>query len=319
MPTPLLFLAAVLIWGSTFLVITFQLGDVAPAISVFLRFALGSAMLFAWCLARHETIWITWRRQPWLMLQGLLNFGLSYVCTYHAENYLVSALVAVLFALMVFWNALGARLCFGTRLGWHTLCAAAVAMCGVVMLFSQALTDAWHAAGSQAGGNAGFLLGLLLAVVATLSSSAGNMVAVMVGRKHDNNVFVTTAWAMGWGALSVGIYALATGQSWHLPASPVYWSAMLYLALCGSVIAFTCYFTLINRIGPGKAAYTGVLTPVVSVLLSMRFEHYQPGAVGFAGMALCLAGVVWAISGKSAPLRLRAVRPSESDCPASTG
>ena len=51
------------------------------------------------------------------MMQGLLNFGLTYVCTYEAEGYLVSALVAVLFALMVFWNALGARLFFSTRLG----------------------------------------------------------------------------------------------------------------------------------------------------------------------------------------------------------
>ncbi len=127
------------------------------------------------------------------------------------------------------------------------------------------------------------------------------MVAVRVGEQADNNVFVTTAWAMLWGTISVAIWALATGQSWQAPWSPVYWGAMLYLALCGSVIAFTAYFTLINRIGPGKASYIGVMTPVVSVLLSMRFEGYRPGPVGFLGMALCLAGVVWAIRGKDIP------------------
>ena len=308
LPTPLLFIAAVLIWGSTFLVITFQLGEVAPAVSVVYRFGLGALILFAWCLVRRERLWIGWRRQRWLVLQGLLNFGLSYVCTYEAEGYLVSALVAVMFALMVFWNAIGARLIFGTALTWQTLCAAAVSIGGVVLLFSHSLQQAWQSLAPAAAGagvasaavvsKGHFMLGLALALAATLSASVGNMVAVRVGQDHDNNVLVTTAWAMLWGMLSVALWAVATDQPWVVPSTPLYWGAMLYLALCGSVIAFTAYFTLINRIGPGKAAYTGVLTPVVSVLLSMRFEGYQPGAVGLLGMVLCLAGVVWAVRSK---------------------
>ena len=296
MPTSLLFVATVLIWGSTFLVITLQLGEVAPAVSVVYRFGMGTLILFSWCAWRGERLWIDLRCQPLLMMQGLLTFGLTYVCTYEAQGYLISALVAVLFALMVFWNALGARLFFATSVTWHVVCAAALSICGVVLLFSHSLVQAWHTAEGP-GGN-GFLLGLVLAVVATLASSGGNMVAVRTGREHDNSVFVTTAWAMFWGMLSVAIWALITGQTWHLPVRPVYWISMLYLALFGSVIAFTAYFTLINRIGPGKAAYTGVMTPVVSVLLSMRFEGYQPGAIGFLGMALCLAGVLWAVRGK---------------------
>ena len=299
MSTPLLFLSTVLIWGSTFLVITFQLGEVAPAVSVVYRFGMGTLILFGWAIWRGQKLWVGWRRQPLLIMQGVLNFGLSYWCTYKAEGYLVSALVAVLFALMVFWNALGARLFFGSRITWHTLCAAALSITGVALLFSHSLDGAMHP--KPGSSSAGFILGLVLAIGATLSASAGNMVAVQVGRTHQNSVMVTTAWAMLWGMLSVAIWALATGQAWRLPSEPVYWLSMLYLALFGSVIAFTSYFTLINRIGPGKAAYTGVLTPVVSVLLSMQFEGYQPGAVGLLGMFLCLAGVLWAVRGKGAP------------------
>ena len=301
MSTPLLFISTVLIWGSTFLVITFQLGEVAPAISVVYRFGIGTLILFGWAIWRGQQLWVGWRRQPWLIMQGVLNFGLSYVCTYTAEGHIVSALVAVLFALMVFWNALGARLFFGSRITWHTACAALLSITGVALLFSHSLQGAWQ---PKPGSNsAGFLLGLALAVGATLSASAGNMVAVQVGRAHQNNVLVTTAWAMFWGMLSVVIWALATDQTWRLPVQPAYWLSMLYLALFGSVIAFTSYFTLINRIGPAKAAYTGVLTPVVSVLLSMQFEAYQPGTVGVLGMILCLAGVVWAVRGKGEPPR----------------
>ena len=55
-----------------------------------------------------------------------------------------------------------------------------------------------------------------------------------------------------------------------------------------SVIAFNAYFTLINRIGSAKAVYIGVVTPVISVLLSIQLEHYRPGPVEWLGMAVCL-------------------------------
>ena len=46
MSSPLLFVIACLIWGSTFWAITLQLGEVAPAVSVAYRFGLASAALF---------------------------------------------------------------------------------------------------------------------------------------------------------------------------------------------------------------------------------------------------------------------------------
>jgi drug/metabolite transporter (DMT)-like permease len=104
MSSPLLFIIACLIWGSTFFAITLQLGEVPPAVSVVYRFALASAVLFAWCAVRGDRLLLPWRTQRWLMLQGCATFAVSYICTYTSEQYLVSGLVAVLFALMVFWN-----------------------------------------------------------------------------------------------------------------------------------------------------------------------------------------------------------------------
>jgi drug/metabolite transporter (DMT)-like permease len=70
-------------------------------------------------------------------MQGFFTFGLSYVCTYNAEQYVVSALVAVLFALMVFWTPLLSRLVFGTPIPRKTWTAGVGAIAGVVLLF-------WH-------------------------------------------------------------------------------------------------------------------------------------------------------------------------------
>jgi drug/metabolite transporter (DMT)-like permease len=297
MPSPLLFLLASLIWGSTFFAITLELGEVAPVISVVYRFGLASATLFVLCALRGDRLWLGWKTQRWMLLQGFASFGLSYVCTYNAEQYLVSALVSVLFALMVLWNPFCNRLFFGTVLTWRIWAAAVVAMCGVTMLFFHSIAAAWT--DMRHGGSGHFLIGLGLALAATLASTVGNTVVVKI-RQHSANVMLTMAWSMLWGTLLVALWAQLNGEHWLLPAKPSYWYGLFYLAILGSVVAFNAYFTLIHRIGSQKTVYISVVTPVISVLLSIRLEHYSPGPVEWAGMILSLSSVAWALKAPAA-------------------
>jgi drug/metabolite transporter (DMT)-like permease len=292
MSSPILFAIACLIWGSTFWAITLQLGDIAPAVSVVYRFGLASAVLFTWCALRGDRLRLPWKAQRWMVLQGLATFAVSYICTYTSEQYLVSALVAVLFALMVFWTPICNRLMFGTPLTWRTWSAAAVSICGVILLFYDSIHAAWH--DILSGGSGHFLFGLALALTATIASTIGNVVVVKV-REESSNVLLTMAWTMMWGTLAVVAWALANGLEFRLPSSASYWGGLLYLSLFGSVIAFAAYFTLIHRIGSQKAVYIGVVTPVISVLLSIQLEHYRPGPNEWFGMVLCLSSVAWAL------------------------
>lgn len=270
-----------------------------PAVSVVYRFALASSVLFVICIGRGFKLQLPWRTQKWLMLQGMATFGLSYICTYQAEEVVVSGLVAVLFALMVFWTPLLGRVVYGTPIAPRTWGAGLAATRGVALLFYHSIGAAWRDV--QAGGSGHFLLGVVLALVATIASSAGSIVVGKV-REQSSNVMLTTAWSMFWGTLLVAVYAVATGQRFMPPPTLSYTLGLLYLSIFGSVIAFLAYFTLINRIGPQKAVYIGVITPVLSVLLSIQLEHYRPGPVEFLGMILCLASVAWA-------LRAPAVKP----------
>jgi drug/metabolite transporter (DMT)-like permease len=305
MPSYVLFTIASLIWGSTFWAITLQLGEVPPAVSVVYRFALASATLFAWCLLRGDKLWLPWRVQRWTLLQGFFTFGLSYVCTYNSEQYVVSALVAVLFALMVFWTPICARIAFGTRIPGRTWGAGAAAIAGVTLLFWHAISGTLH--GSQPGSQGGqdhLLLGLVLGIGASIASSIGSIVVGKV-REQSKNLMLTTGWSMFWGTCMVALWCLASGQEFIIPRKLSYVLGLLHLSIFGSVVAFICYFTLINRIGSNKAVYIGVITPVLSVLLSIRLEHYRPGPVEWLGMAVCLGSVAWA-------LRAPAAKPSPS-------
>jgi drug/metabolite transporter (DMT)-like permease len=303
MSSPLLFVIACLIWGSTFFAITLQLGDVAPAVSVAYRFGLSAAALFAWCAVRGDKLMLSWRAQRWLMLQGGATFALSYICTYSSEQYLVSGLVAVLFALMVFWSPILNRIVFGTPVSWRTWNAGIIAVAGVTLLFFHSIQGAWH--DIMTGGEGHFLLGLGLALTATVASTVGNLIVVKV-RVESSNVLLTMAWSMMWGTLIVAAWVLATGQSFTLSSEPKYWGGLLYLSLFGSVIAFAAYFTLIHRIGSDKAVYITVVTPVISVLLSIQLEHFRPGPLEWIGMVLCLSSVAWALKSDS-PVRKESV------------
>jgi drug/metabolite transporter (DMT)-like permease len=298
MPSSLLFVIASLIWGSTFWAITLQLGQVPPSVSVAYRFALAAATLFAICQVRGDRLRLPWRAQRWMILQGFLTFGLSYVCTYNAERFVVSALVAVMFALMVFFTPICARIGFGKPIPARTWSAGTAAVAGVLLMFYHALSGAVDEL--KAGGSGHFLIGVLLATLASFASSAGSVVVGKV-KEEASNLPLTMAWSMLWGTLMVAAWTVLSGQSFVLPAAPRYLAGLVYLALFGSVIAFYAYFTLIDRIGPQKAVYVTVVTPVISVLLSIQLEHYRPGALEWAGMTLCLASVAWALRAPKAP------------------
>jgi drug/metabolite transporter (DMT)-like permease len=144
-----LYLAAVLIWGSTWLAITFQLGPVPAEVSVAYRFGVAGAILLTWCLVRRLRLKYSWGDHAGLAAQGGLLFGFNYVCVYLAEQQVASGLVAIMFSLIVFLNIFGARLFFGTPLKPATLVGAAFGVAGVVLVFQSEIgpiADHVHAA-----------------------------------------------------------------------------------------------------------------------------------------------------------------------------
>ena len=84
--------------------------------------------------------------------------------------------------------------------------------------------------------------------------------------------------------------ALAAGLPWRMDTSGQYVGALLYLAIPGSVIAFTAYLNLVGRLGPEKAAYATVLFPIVALNISALAEGYQWTPLGIAGLVLVMAG-----------------------------
>lgn len=289
MPNWLLFLVPSLIWGTTWLTIKFQLGVVAPEVSVVYRFGLASLVLFVWCVARGVPLRFDARAHASFALLGLLQYALNYVLVYLSEGYLPSGVVAVVFVLMVAWNLVGARVFFASPLTAPVLAGAALGMTGVTLVFSSELS---HVAAAP-----GQVRGVVMAVLATISGSAGNLWSQ---RLYARGVAIppSTAWAMLYASVAVALYCVVRGLPFRFDASPSYLASLVYLAVFGSVFAFMGFLTLLQRIGAGPAGYTAAVIPVLAMATSTVFEGYRWSAVALSGMALVLAGTVMVLRGK---------------------
>ncbi len=278
-----LYASAVLIWGSTWLAIKFQLGQVSPAVSVAWRFAAAAAILLGYSLVRRLPLRFDRRTHAWLALQGSLLFGANYVLVYWAEQSLASGLVAVVFSLVVFCNIIGLRLFFSVPVKRSALAGASLGILGVALLFWPELSHFSMSPDRR--------LGLMYSLGSTVVASLGNMTATR-NHRHRLPVVQSNAWSMLYGAVFVALYAALAGEPFRFDASIGYLVSLLYLALFGSVLAFMAYLTLLGRIGADRAGYTSVAIPVVAVVLSTLFENLRWNAWILAGIGLCIAGNV---------------------------
>jgi drug/metabolite transporter (DMT)-like permease len=281
-----LFLTATLIWGSTWLAIKYQLGTVAPQISVAYRFAAAAALLIVWCLATRRSLRFTGRDHGFLALQGATFFGFNYVAIYLAEQYVTSGLLAVLFSTIVFMNPIGMRLVYRTPLTARMSFAAALGVAGVALLFLPDL------AAAQSDNDAG--RGIAYGLAGTLLASVGNTTAVR-NQRHGIPIFPGTAWAMLYGSIAVAIAVSFQGIAWTFDPRPAYALSFAYLVLAGSIAAFGAYLTLLKKIGAGPSAFIGVATPVIAMTLSSFLEDYRWTAAAALGVALAVAGNVIAL------------------------
>lgn len=273
----------VLAWGTTWYAITFQIGHTSPEVSVALRFAFAGAVVLAACAARGLALRFSVREHARLALQGGFMYGVSYLCVYHAEQHIVSALVAVGYSASPLVSGLGARLAFGVRVTPRFVAGGTLGLAGVALIF-------WPEIG-RAAGTERATLGVLFTAASVLLSAVGSLAASR-NREHRLPFWPALGYGMLYGAAAAGVAALWQGQSFMPPAVASWWLALGYLALVGSVLSFACFLTLQERIGPGPAGAVGVLTPLLALVMSVLFEGYQPTALTFVGAALAVLGNV---------------------------
>jgi drug/metabolite transporter (DMT)-like permease len=286
------FLIVTLIWSSTWIVIRDQLGAVPPSWSVCYRFLVAGIGMVILARIRRVPLIIGWDGVVFAALLGLAQFVLNFNFVYRAEHYLTSGVVATVYAMLLIPNSLLGWLVFRQPVSRAFLIGSAIAVAGIALL----LAHEYRAASVDP---AKVMLGVGLCVAGLLSASAANiMQGTAIARRLP--MIAMLAWAMLLGAAIDALYAWAIHGPPVIDLRPGYLMGIAYLAIAGSVITFPLYFRLIQRMGAGRAAYSGVLIPVVAMLISTAVEDYDWTLMAASGALLAIAGMVVAMRARAA-------------------
>jgi len=270
----LAYFTVAVVWGSTYFAIALGLDSFTPYGMVAARFFLASVLALGLGRLRGES-WPSRREVGHLLLVGALLLGGSNALVSWAELHVSTSLVAILAALVPLWLAVFsmAREPLGPK-GWEGLL---LGIAGVAVLV-------WpHGSVRIHGG------GLAAMVAAPLIWAWGTL----HGKRHVHGGGLLTN--VGIQMLTAALMGLAlaplTGGFLRGPLTPRALGAVAYLALFGSLLAYSAYIYLAKAWAPAKMGTYAYLNPLVAVLLGSLILHEAFGPREVLGMAIILGAV----------------------------
>jgi len=279
----ILYFIVLLAWGSSWFAISFQLGDVAPQVSIAWRFLLASFMLFIWCYARGLKLSFSWRAHSSWLLLGFFLFCVNYICAYFGTFYLASGLVCLIFSTLTLFTVFNGFIFFKKPIRLPILFGAIVGILGLSIIFSNEISNTdWSL-------ESGIVKGFLWMLLATFFASIGMLLSgQMQARKMP--LVQSNAFSMLYGSLIIVTYVSVSDIGFSFSTSYSYVISLIYLSLVASVIGFGVYLKLVGNIGADKASYVNIFTPTIALFLSTLFENYQWSWTGLVGVALIIIG-----------------------------
>jgi O-acetylserine/cysteine efflux transporter len=262
------------IWG--FNLITSKIGvtEIPPILFTFLRFAIVAIVLTPWL-----------RIQPGQMsavvvaslLAGAFNFALNFAAIRRATN--VSS-VAIASQLGVPFSTLLSVALLGETVRWRRWTGIGLSFLGIgIMGFDPQIGDRWES--------------LALAVASAFMGALG---LIAMKKLRGFSPIELLAW-MSWIGLPIlllismrvekpDFVALATETSWRA------WASLVFAAVAASLVAYTVYFTLVQKYPVTSVAPLTTLSPVFSVIFGVTLlgDHLTERIV--IGGACTLLGVL---------------------------
>jgi drug/metabolite transporter (DMT)-like permease len=257
----LAFVAIYVIWGSTYLAISYAVETIPPLVTAGIRHSIAGGIMLAWAW------WRGFRptRQQWVagFALGSLFFLIGHGTLHWAEQYVGSGLAALLMATEPIFILVLGWMMGQQKISGLSALGLGLGVLGVAMLTGVELT----VKGSS-------LLGLLAVLLGSLAWSLGVVISPRL--KLPSDALGRTALPTLCGAAMLLVAAGLTGEF-----QQTHWSSITlrsifglgYLITFGSVVAFTSYTWLLQRVSPALVATHTYANPVVAVILGWLLAH----------------------------------------------
>ena len=280
-----LYFVVLLAWGSSWFAISFQLGEVAPQVSIAWRFLMASIILFIWCYLRGLRLSFPWRDHTSWILLGFFLFCINYICAYFGTFYLASGLICLIFSTLTLFTVFNGFIFFKKPIRLPILIGAVVGIAGLSIIFSNEISNTdWSF-------ESGVVKGFLWMILATFFASIGMLLSGQF-QARKMPLVQSNAFSMLYGSVILILYISLSDVRFTFDSSLSYVVSLIYLAIVASVIGFGVYLKLVGNIGADKASYVNIFTPTIALLLSTLFENYQWSWIGVIGVLLIIVGNV---------------------------
>ena len=281
------FATVYLVWGSTYFFIQKAVHDIPPFIMGAMRFIAAGVIMMAWCIAKGEKLWNA-KQVMVASIAGCLLLFIGSGAVIWAERKLPSSLVAVLVSSSALWFVILDKPKWKENFGsGYIITGLAVGFVGVVLLFSEGVSEAFSSTGSLAQ-----VTGLLVLVAGCISWAGGSLYSKYKG---SGTALVNTTWQMLAAGLAFFLFSFIAGE-WSsftvASVSNVAWWSMIYLVIMGSLAGYSAYVWLLQVRPATQVSTYAYVNPVVAVLLGVLLAGEKMSMIQVAGLAIILASVV---------------------------
>lgn len=272
-----------IIWSSTWLMIKVGLEGAPPMLGAGLRFIIASLLIFV--ILRIKKIPLPRTRRFYLLsvFLGFWQMGIPYALVYWGEQYISSGLTAVLFSIMPLGVAILARLLLGNPLTLRKITGIIVGMIGVAVIFA----DSLEYSGTQAA------MGILAIIGSAFLASLSSVVIKKYSRDHHPLAAIFLPITIG--ALLLTAAGLTLEQHQFLTLDRLTVFTIFYLAILGTVGAFSLYFWIIKHIDVTLLSYQTFIIPVLACIFgwiilgeTITYKVVLGGILIFLGIGLSM-------------------------------
>ncbi len=283
-----IFALCCLIWGSTWLGIKASLYSLTPFYSVGFRFVIASVLVLLFVKYKRLEILTDKTSIKLYLVMAFFSYVIPYGLVYWAEQFIPSGLAAVLFGVYPFFVLLFSYVALpGESIGFFKVLGIVLGFGGILVIFSENL----------GGDISSYFLGMT-ALVLSAATQAGNSVVIKKFGKYLNPLSMNFI-PMGIAGISFLIIAHLFEDFNQLKFDATAYISVLYLALFGTVIAFTGYYWLLKRISVVILSLITFINPIIALILGWIIYNEQLTSRYLWGSILVLTGLLWANLGSA--------------------
>jgi len=275
-------LTVAIVWGTTFLAIRVAVETIPAWFVAGIRQFLAATIMLLILLYRREFRWIGWKNLGYQLIFSTLMLIIANGMTTVAEEEVTSSLTSLISAcspIVVFLGSVAIGL---QRFTFRAFFGVLMCFSGILFIFWDGLSDLE---------NPDYTMGIIFLFIAIAGWASGTIFTKKLNIQSKNislNLFYQFAFA--------GIIQLCFAFLFSENYNFVNWSiksisAMLYLAIFGSVSAFFAFHYALTKISPVQVSILAYVNTVISIFLSWLILDESISVKFIVAAVLIIVGV----------------------------